>query len=180
MVCCCLVALDLALFGPPIAFRPAPYAYAAGGVAAGLVYYAFERARLGLAHRDALRVSRRSAWTVNAVSQAREAWAGGLVLALAGAVEECLFRWYVLVIPLEYGMFGVPLCVAVSAIGYAVLHHDIGLGAMVSRGLFGLVAALAVLESGQLLVAVLAHITYNIAVHLRPVQYLRLKEGMQS
>jgi membrane protease YdiL (CAAX protease family) len=176
-VCALMVAVDAILFGPPGHVATSPAACGAG-IGAGGLYYGIERLRLEIAHRDELRTSRRSEWTpLQATPGAHGLWAGAGSLTVVAAAEELLFRWYALAIPLAYGLFGTGICVAVSVLGYAVLHHEIGVGTMISRGLAGLAAVAVVLGTGQLVAVILAHVTYNICVYLRPVQYLRVREA---
>lgn len=180
VVCVVLVLADVLMFGPPRAAPPSVVA-ACIGIAAGAAAYWAERLRLAVSHRGALRTSRRSEWTQTSGS----AGALGLVLsagvlASAGAAEEVLFRWYALFIPVWYGAFSLATCVGISSVGYAVLHHDLGVPAMISRGVLGLAAALTVVTTGQLLAVVLAHAVYNVAVHLRPVQYLRVQHAQEG
>jgi membrane protease YdiL (CAAX protease family) len=135
----------------------------------GIAYYLAERGRLTITHRGALRASRRSAWSTGG----RWLVVDGGALACAGALEELLFRWYGLWLPVWFGLVPVTVAIVVSALMYGALHHEEGIGVMASRTVLGAALGTVVATTGQLWVAVAVHVIYNIAVQVAPVQYLR-------
>jgi membrane protease YdiL (CAAX protease family) len=158
-----LAACDVAILGPLPPFRLMP-AVITAGAAFGVAYYWVEQLRLRRVPQGSLRYVRATHAAAN----------GGLGAALAlvavAALEELLFRWFVLVTPVAAG-WSEPVAVILSAVAFGLVHIHLGVGTAASRGLLGLVLAMAVLRSGDLGFAIFAHGAYNALVALYPRQY---------
>jgi membrane protease YdiL (CAAX protease family) len=163
-----VAAVLTAVCGLPRAAGPSAV-WSAGAVAAGFGYFFAERGRLALMHKGALRAARRSSWSARSGGSLVD----GFVLAWAGAMEELVFRWYALWLPVWFGLLPPAAAVAVGAVLYGGLHHEEGPSVMASRAAFGAALGAVVVATGQLWAVVVAHVAFNIAVYGAPVQYLR-------
>lgn len=168
-----LCLLDIIVFGfPQQIFGSALFAggFAFLGICTGVLYYFIEDWRLGTARRGAMRITKRATPTDSESTQLL-----GLLL-LAAIIEEVLFRWYILQVPLAYGLLPPFLCILLSGGAFALSHQKLGTDVMMSRGLFGALLTLPVLFWGGLIFPIMAHMAYNALVHLRPVRYIQIKK----
>ncbi len=161
--------LDAIAFGwPP--FKAFSLVSLGIAVLTGIVYYGLERWRLQIGHKGSLRI---------AGNLPRADRRGLLLLGLlvwTALAEEILYRWYVLQIPLAYGLFPPVACILLTGIAFALSHHHFGTSTMISRGIFGSLLALPVLYSGDLVFPVVAHVTYNTLVHFWPVKFFQIQK----
>jgi membrane protease YdiL (CAAX protease family) len=168
-----LCLLDIVVFGPPHKFFDSALltvSLLSLAICAGVIYYFVERWRLGIARRRALRITKRVFLT-----EAKNLRILGILLWTA-IIEEVLFRWYILTVPLAYGLLPLFACILVSCGAFALAHQNFGNDIMISRGLFGVVLMLPVLFWGDLLFPIVAHMVYNALVQLQPVQYIQIKK----
>jgi membrane protease YdiL (CAAX protease family) len=163
-----LCLIDRIVFG----FPNSSYSVFTGSIALsiGTLYYFIERWRLGIANQGALRITKR--WSLT--NQGSFLTLG--ILLWTAIAEEVLFRWYVLRIPLSYGLLPPLACILLSGGAFALSHQNFGTDTMISRGIFGAFLTLPVLFWNNLFVAIVAHVTYNALVHICPVQYIQLKK----
>lgn len=168
-----LCLLDISVFGfPQKIFGPVLLAggFAFLAICTGVLYYFIEDWRLGIVRRGAMRITKRVSLTDSESSLMLS------LLLLAAISEEVLFRWYVLLIPLTYGLLPLFACILISSGAFALSHQKLGSDVMISRGLFGALLTLPVLFWGNLLFPIIAHMVYNALVHLRPVRYIQIKK----
>lgn len=159
-----LFLLDIVVFNFPSHFPFSPLLIGLG-LGSGALYYAIERLRLSASYRHAIRLStKREQPTLTRGTM-------GLALVWVAIVEEFVFRYYLLFIPISYGFLPPFLAILLSSLAFGFIHQDFGIAIVVSRILFGLALALIVFFTGDFLFAVYAHIIYNILVHVWPMRY---------
>lgn len=159
-----LFLLDIVVFGFPSHFSFSPFLMGLG-LGSGALYYAIEHLRLSAYYRHAIRLSTKR-------EQPTLVWGTmGLALVWVAIVEEFIFRYYLLFIPVSYGFLPPFLAILLSSLAFGFIHQDFGISTAVSRILFGLALALIVFFTGSFLFAIYAHIIYNILVHVWPMHY---------
>ena len=167
-----LILIDASVIGQPPICRLISGGVVLGSVI-GLAYYVFETFRLGIEHPGAIRTRLASPISATKNSQNRiRPVLDGMTLLLVAVLEEILFRWYVLFIPIWSNTFVLTTAIVISSLFYGALHHESGLTTMASRSLFGVVLCILTIHFGELQTAIAAHIVYNLTVHLFPVSYL--------
>jgi membrane protease YdiL (CAAX protease family) len=165
-----LVLAHVTFFGPP-EFRTPSILELVLAVGAGGLYNWCERWRVSRS-RDTVMVFAAQSPAVDFRTAA-----GATALMVIGAAEELLFRWYLLTVPVDFGLLDPAAAAVVSILAFMVLHHDAGLGTMLSRGVFGLFLTLIVTLTGSLVAVMIIHAVYNVLILVRPVRYLVARKG---
>ncbi|WP_161977663.1 CPBP family intramembrane glutamic endopeptidase [Dictyobacter kobayashii] len=163
-----LVLCDSLIFGLPN-FGSLSFIWILAAIGSGLGYYIVERIRLARPEQGVIRIMRQ------VEQQAIQRVIVGMQLVWIALIEEILFRWYLLMTPLQHTPVLAIATLLYSSLAFGLIHQQFGSSTMVSRMIFGLVLGIFMLATGNLLIIIVAHVTYNALVYAWPVSYSTIR-----